>query len=166
MISVDYGKLDRVYAFADFLELLANPEDLQRTIENYKAASEELRTALAAKAKVDEVDAYVVAENRKLDEREAALELKESDFEKYKAEVSADLMSVADKTHKVASEAEKSATEAAELRDKLNAELAAVAKEKADLERDRASMTAISAQLNAEREALAAKAEQLKAVLA
>lgn len=67
-MSIDYGKLDRVYAFADFLDILANPEAMQRTVAEYKEQAEALKELIEAKTAVTEVDSYVARQKREVED--------------------------------------------------------------------------------------------------
>jgi predicted nucleic acid-binding Zn-ribbon protein len=165
MLSIDYGKMDQVAAFASFLDVLSNPAEFQKMVQDYKEATAKMQEVVEAKAKIDEVDKYVSEEMAKLNEREAAIELKESEHQQRQEQAVLDLQTVADKTFALNREAQKAATEAADLRDQLNAERAAFAKEKSEFEQDKASLARVMADLTAEREELGRKAEQLKAVL-
>ncbi len=67
-MSIDYNKLDRVYAFADFLEILSDPAAMQKTVAEYKEQAEVLRGLIEAKTAVTEVDIYVDKQKREIEE--------------------------------------------------------------------------------------------------
>lgn len=65
-ISIDYSKLDQVFAFTTFLKVIQDPKELTDLLDNLQAQAKELRELVSAKTKIDEIDSYVEAEKVKI----------------------------------------------------------------------------------------------------
>jgi chromosome segregation ATPase len=164
-MSIDYGKLDRVYAFADFLDLLSNPAAMQQTVAEYKEQAEVLKALIEKKTAVDNVDSYVSSMSRAIEEQEAALAQRVADFDAEKRAAVESYQATAKKTQELQSKAEALTREAEAFRQQAAVELQQIKEERALLASERNSLASVSAQLVQERDALAAKAEQLKALI-
>lgn len=163
-MSIDYERLERVYAFADFLNLLAKPEEFKSLLNDFKAQSEVLKKAVQEKTKTDSVDNYVIRRTKELEKEEDQLSLKEKEFEAFvqketeairqqSAEVArlrAEVSELKATRTKELEEAQKQNAEATTIRSRLEAQLADVEKAREELRKDQA--------------ALAEKQEQLKKV--
>ena len=164
-MSIDYDKLERVYAFSDFLGLLSNPEGLRQTLEAYKKESEALVAATAAKIKVDNVEGYVA---RQMAEVKSAMEqqsAKEAEWIKDKANQIAELQERATQVGKLQSEAASFRKTAEDEAQKASEAAKAAAADRATAAKELEQLRDVKEALIAERQALAIKEEKLRSLV-
>ena len=81
-VSVDHAKLESVMQFANFLDVLKDPQALKTTLTELQVASKELKALIETKTKIDQVDAYVADGQKQVKILRDILESEKGDFAK------------------------------------------------------------------------------------
>jgi chromosome segregation ATPase len=161
-LSIDYGKMDQVLAFASFLEVLGNPQQFQAMIQDYKKVADEARAIVETKTKVNEVDAYVARAKADATSAEEALAMKQKGFDKFREEEMENLRKRAAEVARLSSEATELRADAATQLQEAEAHNAKAKQLEARLEAETAAVVKLREQLEAEKVDLETKQEQLK----